>query len=222
MTDDTTPTPAKKTAPRKTAARKPTARNKPTMVPDVGVPPLEAIDTPSLRPRKPKTNTQKRRGATAVPTPDQLVEQRRRERRAVELAAAGVSDWEEIAQVSGYESKAGAWKAVQRVLDRQEFSAAADYRHLMGYRLERIVRANWEAAISQTESPAKDKATLRLFRAFDQLRRTFGLDLEVDKIAEAFRIPEDPEERAQELIGLRDGLRSMKVVGGTDIDGPSE
>lgn len=53
-----------------------------------------------------------------------------------------------------------------------------------------------------------------MFRATEQLRRTFGLDLEVDKLADALRIPETAAEREAELRRLTDGL---KVVGGTDL-----
>lgn len=200
-------------------AKKTTASRKPAAVPDPGVPPLDAVRKPPARRRK-STPAAKRRGATAPPTPEELVAMRERERKAVELAAAGVADWDEIARLAGYNDRAAAWKAVQRVLDRQEFAAVADYRHLIGYRLERIVRANWEPAIAREESTAKDRATTRLFRAFEQIRRTFGLDLEVDKLADALRIPDDPAARAAELADLRDDLRRLKVVGGTDVEAP--
>lgn len=229
MTDETTtPAPAKKAAPRKRTAAKPTAKKatarKPRAVTPGDVPPLlEAVDVPP-KPRKQtardKSALGHRRGATAPPTPDELVAQRERAQKALVLAAAGVSDWEEIAKLAGFESKSGAWRAVQSALNRQEFAAAADYRRLIGYRLERIVRANWEAALSQTESTAKDRSTTRLFRAFEQLRRTFGLDLEVDKLVDAFNIPQDPEERERQLLAARDELRSLRVVGGTDVEIP--
>lgn len=223
MTDETT-TPAKKPAPRKRAAAKKPAAKKaaPQAVPAGELPPLlEAVDVPP----KPKKQTARqrsaagyRKGATAPPTPDELVATREKEQKALLLAAAGVTDWDEIARLAGYDSRSGAWRAVQRVLDRQEFAATADYRRLIGYRLERLVRANWEAAIAQSESTAKEKATARLFRAFEQLRRTFGLDLEIDKLADAFRIPEDPAEREAQLISMRDELRLLRVVGGTDVE----
>lgn len=216
MTATKTAKPAKKAAPRKATPRKPTA---PQAVDEPGRPPLEAIDTPA--PKRPVTRAKRqtqarRRGATAPPSPAELVELRERERTAVELAAAGVTDWDLIASEAGYADRSAAWKAVQRVLDRQEFSAAADYRRLIGYRLERIIRANWAAATTVSETPAKDKATNRVFRATEQLRRTFGLDVEIDKLADALRIPADPVAREEDLRDIVGQIRQLRVVGGTE------
>lgn len=208
----TTKRPAKKAAPRKTTARKTVKA-----VPDPDGPPLDAVATPPKAPRKRTPNT-RRRGATAPPGPADLVKLREREMMALGLAAAGVNDWDKIAEMAGFETRAGAWKAVQRVLHRQEFAAVADYRRLIGFRYEQVLRANWEATIARDESPAKDKATPRVLRALEGLRRVFGVDLEAEKLAEALRIPADPVERQADLAGIRDELRGLKVVGGTDID----
>lgn len=208
--------PAKKAAP-KAAPRKTAARKTVEAVPDPGGPPLDAVATPPKAPRKRTPNT-RRRGATAPPGPADLVKLREREMMALGLAAAGVNDWDKIAEMAGFETRAGAWKAVQRVLNRQEFAAVADYRRLIGYRYEQVLRANWESTIARDESLAKDKATPRVLRALEGLRRVFGVDLEAEKLAEALRIPADPVERQADLAGIRDELRGLKVVGGTDVD----
>jgi len=211
MTDDA-PAPRKKAAPRSRKAVEAVP------VDDAGTPPLDAVDVPPKGQKRStpakKSAAGRRRGATKPPEPSELVALREKQRLAVQLAAAGITDWDRIAELSGYADRSGAWRAVQSVLDRQEFAAVADYRRLIGFRLERLLRANWEAAISDGESATKDRAQMRTLGIIDRIVRTFGLAAEVDKIADALKIPATAEERAAELRRLRDSLR---VVGGTDV-----
>jgi ABC-type sugar transport system ATPase subunit len=103
-------------------------------------------------------------------TAQELVEQRDREHKAVQLALAGAT-YETIAKECGYESKSGAWKAVNRMLARVDAENADALRTVEGSRLERLHLAHWPAALR-----GDVKAGALIVRIMERRSRLLGLD----------------------------------------------
>jgi ABC-type sugar transport system ATPase subunit len=103
-------------------------------------------------------------------TSQELVEQRDREHKAVQLALAGAT-YDAIAKECGFESKSGAWKAVQRLLARVDAENAEALRTVEGSRLDRLHLAHWPAALR-----GDVKAATLVLRLMERRARLFGLD----------------------------------------------
>lgn len=77
--------------------------------------------------------------------PNRNVLARFREVRALELMTAGAT-YQQVAEELGYRSRAGAWQAVQRALDRRTVEAVDLYRLVELKRLESLQAAAWHRA----------------------------------------------------------------------------
>lgn len=110
---------------------------------------------------------------SVVPKPAKRLpseEQLERERKAVELARAGVG-YDEIARQVGYANRGGAWKAVQAALRRTQQGDADDLRALECDRLDRVLTGVWPRAVR-----GDDAAVRNVIRISQQRARLMGLN----------------------------------------------
>ena len=92
-----------------------------------------------------------------------------REAVCVELAVKGHT-FEEIADIVGYRSRSGAWRAVRRALNRRTAQAADQYLSQTLVDLEAVQQRAWPAAM------AVDVGAQRVaVRTMEQRRRLLGL-----------------------------------------------
>ena len=77
---------------------------------------------------------------------DQRVRARGRDIAAVDLRAAGLT-YQQIADQLGWKGRDGAYRAVERALNRQEFESATNLRRLEGARLDALQRGLWTNAV---------------------------------------------------------------------------
>lgn len=134
-----------------------------------------------------------------------------REIKAVQLAIEGHS-YAEIAKKLGFSNGAGAWKAVHRVLARQEAANADSLRTLRGAQLERLLSVAMPKA-AKGDWAAYDRA----LRTLDRLIRLEGLDLPVQVQVSATPEHEisDPQGRLALVAELRAQADSRVIEGET-------
>lgn len=150
------------------------------------------------------------------PSIDEIAATRERDRRAVDLAVAGMS-LVQIAETLGYADKSGPSRAIHRALNRQEAAAVGEFRDLENARLDRLQAAWWTKAIGGDRH-----AALIVLRVFERRAKLNGLD-QPQQFVGAFAagsIPKDPQERAAVLISLRDRLAERVAEDAADSTGP--
>jgi hypothetical protein len=153
-------------------------------------------------------NPAPRRTGKAIHQPphDDLAATREKERRAVELAIAGMN-LDQIAHEVGYADKSGAWRAIRRTLDRQEAAAVTELRALENARLDRLQTVLWPPAMR-----GDLKAIDRLLRLFERRAKLNGLDQQGARDAGALAeaLLSDPDARRERLTLLRDQLAEAR------------
>lgn len=85
----------------------------------------------------------RRAGHGARPAPDATLE---KVNRAVQARASGLT-WEATARVAGYYDRSTARKAVLKALSENLAESVEQYRSLNQLRLERLLAAQWAAAL---------------------------------------------------------------------------
>lgn len=149
-----------------------------------------------------------RTGKTVIQPPiSDIAALREKQRKAVELALAGMS-LDQIAQQIGYADRSGAWKAIQQALNRQEASAVKEMRDLENARLDRLQTVLWPTAMQ-----GDLKAIDRLLRLFERRARLNGLDQQSARDAGALAdaLLGDPDARRERLTALRDEIADKRA-----------
>lgn len=146
------------------------------------------------------------------PTP-RMAQAATQERQALELRKAGVT-FQQIAAQLGYRDAAGAHKAVTRALDRVPAMGVEELREVDSERLERLLLAVWQQAIS-----GDLKAIDRALRILDQRARLLGLEVPKSVAAEVSVHPGVPAEVEKKLAAARAAVDGHALVVGEIIEG---
>lgn len=132
-----------------------------------------------------------------------------RQQAAVDLARKGCS-YDEIAAQLGYQSRSGAYGAVQAVLNRADYAAADGLRNLQGleideYKLQlrRKFADLWDGG--QTELAVK--VLDRVVRLWERQARLFGLDAPVQVDARISDATDAAIAELAEQLGMASGRR---------------
>jgi hypothetical protein len=102
-------------------------------------------------------------------TDRRLIAARERASRAVRLRTTGRT-LREIAAALGYNSPQAVFYAIRSTLDRRESAAADEYRSLNLARLERMLLAEWQAALS-----GDDRAQKQSLRIIHEMNAVVGV-----------------------------------------------
>lgn len=97
-------------------------------------------------------------------------DERARAAKALDLRQQGRT-WQTIANELDYKDRSGAYRAVQRLLDRTEFESVQEYRVLEGDRLDALHAAYWPAAMH-----GDVKAAEFVLKVSDRRSKLLGLD----------------------------------------------
>ncbi|MFG3617481.1 hypothetical protein [Nocardia sp. NPDC047654] len=97
-------------------------------------------------------------------------DERERQRKALELRLEGKS-YDDIAAVLGWADRSGAYRAVEAILKRTESETVAEYREVVGARLEALHAAYWPAALA-----GDYKAAEIVGKTSDRLAKLYGMN----------------------------------------------
>jgi hypothetical protein len=101
-----------------------------------------------------------------------------REKLVLDLRIAG-HDFDTIAQLAGYANRSVAWKAYRRALARIPQASAQQERQLDARRLDELLKAYWEKAVSG-DGWSYD----RILRGLERRASLLGLDVKAGDLAQ--------------------------------------